>query len=154
VSPAHLDDAAQSAALDRVRAVFAHRSLSSLLGFEVLEVAPGKVTLAMPITPDVLQHTGVVHAGATTALVDSACGSAAATLMPEGKAVVSIEFKVNLLAPARGRRLVAEGRVVKPGRTIFVCTGDVWAEDETGARRAVALMQATMTAVEAPAGGA
>jgi acyl-coenzyme A thioesterase PaaI-like protein len=67
--------------------------------------------------------------------------------MPEGKAVVSIEFKVNLLAPARGRRLVAEGRVVKPGRTIFVCTGDVWAEDETGARRAVALMQATMTAV-------
>jgi uncharacterized protein (TIGR00369 family) len=96
-------------------------------GVELLRVAPGEVDLRLPFREDLTQQHGFFHAGVITTVVDSACGWAALTLMPEGAGVLSIEFKVNLLAPARGEAIVAKGRVVKAGRTITVVQGDVLA---------------------------
>ena len=96
-----------------------------------------------------MQHTGVIHAGVVTSIVDSACGAAAATLMPHGHEAVSVEFKINLVAPASGEYLRAIGRVVRAGRTLTVCSGEVFAV--TGdTERIVAVMQATMMAVTSP----
>lgn len=88
-----------------------------------------------------------MHAGILTAIVDSACGYAALTLMPPGGGVLTIEFKVNLLNPAAGERFIARGQVVKPGRSIMVCSGEVIAERVDGSQQTVALMQATMMVV-------
>jgi uncharacterized protein (TIGR00369 family) len=99
-----------------------------------------------------------VHAGAITAVADSACGYAAASLMPADRDVLTVEFKVNLLSPARGDRFRATGEVVRAGRTLTVCSAEVvaWADNGTGEPEAslvrVALMQATMMAVTAPRG--
>ena len=96
-----------------------------------------------------MQHTGVIHAGVVTSIVDAACGAAAATLMPPGHDAVSVEFKINLVAPASGDYLRAIGRVVRAGRTLTVCSGEVFAV--TGdTERIVAVMQATMMAVTSP----
>jgi uncharacterized protein (TIGR00369 family) len=101
----------------------------------------------LPFREDLTQQHGFVHAGIITAIVDSACGYAALSLMPPGVGVLTIEFKVNLLNPAAGIRFVARGQVVKPGRTIMVCTGEVVAERADGTQQTVALMQATMMVV-------
>jgi uncharacterized protein (TIGR00369 family) len=110
-------------------------------------VEPGRTEIALPYRQDLTQQHGFIHAGIVTAIADSACGYAALSLMPPGVGVLTIEFKVNLLNPATGARLVARGQVVKPGRALMVCTGDVTAEQEDGATRPVALMQATMMVV-------
>ena len=100
----------------------------------------------MPVAPQFCQQHGFVHAGIVTTLADTACGYAAFSLMPAKAGVLTTEFKVNLLAPAAGDRLVAIGRVVKPGRTLTVTQGEVHAE--SGAeRRLVAIMTATLMAV-------
>jgi uncharacterized protein (TIGR00369 family) len=130
----------------RIREGFARQRFMSLLGATMGHVALGEAEITLPISDDLTQHTGVVHAGAITSIVDSACGAAAATYLSEGQAVVSVEFKVNLLAPATGDSLRAIGRVVRAGRTITVCTGEVWAVTGTQSRM-VAVMQATMMAV-------
>ena len=130
----------------KVRGIIARQPFMALLGATVTRVAPGEVEIRMPWRPDLTQHTGALHAGAVTAIVDSACGAAAATMMPDGKEVVSVEFKINLLAPAVGDYLRTVGRVVRSGRTLTVCSGEVWVinGDES---RIVAVMQATMMAV-------
>ncbi|MCA9956490.1 MAG: PaaI family thioesterase, partial [Anaerolineales bacterium] len=87
---------------------------------------------------------GFVHAGATTAVVDSACGYATLSLLPPGSEVLTTEFKVNLLSPAQGVKLIAIGRVIKPGRTLTVCLGELFAVDEVGAQTLCALMTATI----------
>ena len=110
------------------------------LGAEVALVAPGRVDISLRARPELSQQAGLVHAGAITAIADSACGYAALTLMPKGSDVVSVEFKVNLLAPARGERFVARGEVVRAGKTLTVCRADVFADDGT----VVATMLATM----------
>ena len=127
----------------RVAESFARQEFMATLGAELVSVAPGEVTIALPCRPALAQQQGSMHAGAVTAIVDSACGYAALSLMPPGADVVSVEFKVNLLAPARGDRLVATGRVMRAGRTLTVCTGDVRAGESV-----VAIMQATMMRVE------
>ncbi|GJM18441.1 MAG: thioesterase [Phycisphaeraceae bacterium] len=127
----------------RVRASFAKQTALTSIGAELAAIEPGEVRISLPRSERVLQQHGFVHAGIITAIVDSACGYAALTLMPEGTGVLSVEFKVNLLAPARGETFVAIGRVVRPGRTITICTGTVEADDG-GRVREVALMQATM----------
>ncbi|MBK7893737.1 MAG: PaaI family thioesterase [Anaerolineaceae bacterium] len=91
----------------------------------------------MPVTPDLLQQHGFVHAGATTAVVDSACGYATLSLLPPGSEVVTVEFKMNLLAPALGVKMIAHGWVVRPGRTLTVCQGELFGEDESGSAQAV-----------------
>ena len=118
----------------------------TLLGATMVRVESGEVEITLAITDELTQHTGVVHAGVMTAIADSACGFAAATRMADGQEPVSVEFKVNLLAPAAGESLRAVGRVVRAGRTITVCTGEVWAVRGTQTQL-VALMQATMMAV-------
>ena len=131
----------------RVRASFDRQRAMALLGAQMTAVDPGRVEIALPFRDELTQQHGFVHAGIITAIADSACGYAALSLMPPGVGVLTIEFKMNLLNPAAGARVVARGRVVKPGRTIMVCTGEVAAEHEDGTDRPVAIMQATMMVV-------
>lgn len=131
----------------RVRTSFGRQQAMALLGAEMTEVKPGKTEIVLPFREELTQQHGFVHAGMITAIVDSACGYAALSLMPPEVGVLTIEFKVNLLNPAAGQRFVARGKVVKPGRTIMVCTGEVVAEHSDGTQQTVALMQATMMVV-------
>jgi uncharacterized protein (TIGR00369 family) len=105
-------------------------------------VAAGRVAITLPIESRLSQQDGFLHAGVVVAALDSACGYAALTLMPDDSEVLTVELKANLLAPASGDRLVAEGEVVRAGRTLTVCRGDAFAE---GVQRVhVATMLATM----------
>jgi len=131
----------------RVRASFARQAFMATLGASLVSIRPGEVVLELPHREDLTQQHGSLHAGVLASVADSACGYAAFTLMPEGRAVVSVEFKANLLAPARGERFRATARVVRAGRTLTVCTAEVVAiegEKET----LVAVMQATMIGLE------
>ena len=113
------------------------------LGAALADVAAGRVTISLPIEPRLSQQDGFLHAGVVVAAIDSACGYAALTLMPADAEVLTVELKVNLLAPAGGQRLVAEGAVVRAGRTLTVCRGDGYAEQ--GSERVhVATLLATM----------
>ena len=116
------------------------------LGATLTRVEPGIVEIRLPFRPDLTQQHGFIHAAAVAAIADSACGYAAFTLMPAGTGVLSIEYKINLLAPAEGEALVARARVIRPGRTITVCWADV-AASAAGAERAVATMVATMMTI-------
>lgn len=135
----------------RVRESFARQRAMATLGASVARVAPGEVDIELPFRVELTQQHGFLHGGVMTAVVDSACGYAALTLMPAGMAVLTVEFKVNLLAPGRGDAFLARGRVVKPGRTLMICTGELLARAD-GRERSVALMQATMMVVGDQAG--
>jgi uncharacterized protein (TIGR00369 family) len=111
-----------------VRASFARQAMMATLGARIVHLAPGEVDLAAPFAPQFGQQNGFWHAGAVAGLADSANGYAAFSLAPPGSDVLAVEFKINLLAPARGARFVACGRVVRPGRTLAVCHADVFAE--------------------------
>jgi uncharacterized protein (TIGR00369 family) len=113
------------------------------IGAELAAVGSGRVVISLPIEPRLSQQHGFLHAGVVVAALDSACGYAALTLMPDGSDVLSVEFKVNLLAPASGERLVAEGEVLRAGRTLTVCNGNAYAEQRRQ-RVHVATMLATM----------
>ncbi|MFT3839062.1 MAG: PaaI family thioesterase [Myxococcaceae bacterium] len=130
----------------RVRASFAKQQVMALLQARLARVAAGEVDVELPVRPEVTQQHGFVHAGVVTTIVDSACGYAALSLMPVGAAVLSVEFKTNLLAPAKGERLIARARVLKPGRNITVCAGDVFAV-AGGKETLAATMLATMMVV-------
>ena len=142
----------------RIRESIGRQTLLSTLGVTIAGIWPGRVELDLPYRADLCQQNGFVHAGAITAVADSACGYAAASLMPADRDVLTVEFKVNLLSPARGDRFRATGEVVRAGRTLTVCSAEVvaWADNGTGEPEAslvrVALMQATMMAVTAPRG--
>ena len=97
------------------------------LGISIARIAPGEVDLAMGYAPEFTQQNGFVHAGIITAGLDNACGIAAFTLMPASTGILTVEFKTNLLAPARGERFAFRATVVKPGRTLTVCEGRAYA---------------------------
>lgn len=133
----------------RVRRSFARQTLMATIGATLTQVSPGDVQIEMPFRSDLSQQHGYTHAGIVTAIVDSACGYAALSLTPAGTEVLTVEYKVNFLAPARGARLVAQGRVRRSGRTISVCSGDVVAVD--GAHTTlIATMLTTMIARREP----
>ena len=132
---------------ERVRTSFARQEFMATLGARLGRVEPGEVDIELPVRDALTQQHGFVHAGALASVLDSAAGYAAFTLMPEGAAVLSIEFKINLLEPARGASIVARGRVVRAGRTISVCRADAIARDE-GRETLVATLQGTMMCVE------
>lgn len=111
----------------RVRESFARQSHMTTLGVTIERVAPGEVDLALPFDPRFCQQNGFLHAGAIASLADSASGYAARTLAPPDTDVLAVEFKINLLAPARGERFLARGRVLRAGRTLTVCHVDVYA---------------------------
>jgi len=116
------------------------------LGARLVSVAPGEVVLELPYQEPLTQQHGFLHAGAVASIADSAAGYAALSLMPADAGVLSVEFKVNLMAPAAGERFRATGRVVRAGRTVTVCTAEVEALSVDTAKT-VALMQATMMTV-------
>jgi uncharacterized protein (TIGR00369 family) len=127
----------------RVRESFARQAWMATLGARLARVAAGEVDIELPVRPELTQQHGSVHAGALASVLDSAAGYAALSLMPAGAGVVSVEFKLNLLEPARGDRILAEGRVLRAGRTLFTCTAEAWAM-AGGERTRVALLQGTM----------
>ena len=129
-----------------VRSSLDRQSFMTLLGATATLVESGHVQIEVPYRADLCQQNGFLHAGVVTSVADSACGYAALTLMPAGSDVLSVEFKVNLLAPARGDRVVADARVVRSGRTLTVCKAEVHAVEAGRPDVTVALMQATMIA--------
>jgi len=131
---------------ERVRESFARQRIMATLGATLVRVAPGQVEIAIPHREDFAQQHGFLHAGVIATVLDSACGYAAFTLMPSGAAVLSIEFKIHLLAPSAGERLVARGRVVRAGRTITVCAADAYSIRGTKEKH-VATMTGTMMTV-------
>ena len=129
---------------DEVQRSFASQPMMNLIGARLSHVAPGVVEITVPYRADLAQQHGYLHAGVVTSIADTACGYAAYSLMPAGSEVLSVEFKVNLLRPARGEKFVARAEVIKPGRTLTVVRADVFGIEGNGAREFVATMQATM----------
>ncbi|MFL6468451.1 MAG: PaaI family thioesterase [Pyrinomonadaceae bacterium] len=116
----------------RVRESFESQSVMRLIGARLDLVEPGKVEIELNARTDLTQQNGYVHAGIVTTILDSACGYAAYTLMPVNSGVLSVEFKVNLLAPAKGERIRAFAEVKRSGRTLTVCNADAFAIDRDG----------------------
>jgi uncharacterized protein (TIGR00369 family) len=127
----------------RVRASFHRQKFMDVIGAVLTRVAPGDVEIELPFREDLTQQHGYTHGGIVTAIADSACGYAALSLTPAGTEVLTVEYKVNFLAPAHGSRLVARGRVLRPGRTVSVCAGEVVVVD-AHLEVPVATMLATM----------
>lgn len=127
----------------RVRQSFARQQAMHTLGAQIVRIAPGHVDLGMAFDERLTQQHGFLHAGVLATLMDSACGYAAFSLMPAEAGVLSVEFKINLLAPAKGERFIARATVKRPGRTITVVTADAFALQD-GDERLIATMQATM----------
>ncbi|MEZ5870989.1 MAG: PaaI family thioesterase [Nitratireductor sp.] len=130
-----------------VRLSFGRQSFMKTLGADLAEVGKGRVRICFGKGAGLLQQHGYLHAGVSTAIVDSACGYAALSLAPHGSEVLTIEFKTNFLKPASGSNFEAVGEVIKPGKTIMVCEGKVWERD--GSPRLIATMTATMMVLAA-----
>jgi len=128
---------------NEVSANFAQQSIMKLIGASLTLIEPGVIEITLPFRQDLTQQNGYLHAGIVTTIADSACGYAAFTLMPEGSGVLSVEFKVNLLRPAKGENFLARAEVIKAGRTLTVVRADVFALTEDK-RTLVATMQGTM----------
>jgi uncharacterized protein (TIGR00369 family) len=133
----------------RVRRSFARQAYMETLGAELVRVAEGEVDIALPFSERLVQQDGFLHAGVVAGATDSACGYAALTRMDADAEVLTVEFKLNLLAPAAGERLIARGRVIRSGRSLSVCRGDAFSVDE-GREKHVATMTATLIAVTRP----
>ncbi len=130
----------------RVRDSFAKQHVMRTIGAALDDVVPGSVTVRLPFRADLTQQHGFLHAGIVTTVLDSACGYAALSLMSADRDVLSVEFKINLLAPAAGSLFLARGRVLRSGRTLTVCAADLVAIGDDG-ERLVATMLGTMMAV-------
>jgi len=128
---------------ERVRASFARQGAMRTLGAMLEAVEPGYCAISLVPRPEIAQQHGYVHAGVIATIVDSAGGYAGYTLFPRGASVLTVEYKLNLLAPATGERVVAEGLVVKSGRSLVITRGEVHA-DQGGTRTLVAVMQQTL----------
>ena len=130
----------------RLDAVYDSQQMLKTMGARISSVAHGEVQFEMDFNPDFTQQHGFMQAGAIATLVDNACGYAAYTMVPPGASILTVEFKINYVAPAKGKKFIATGKVVKPGRTLLVCTGEAVAL-ENGEAKLVAVMQATMMAL-------
>lgn len=130
----------------KVRASFERQSMMHTLGAKLVDLASGKAVIAAPILPGSRQQQDAGHAALTFAIGDSAAGYAALTMFGPDDEIMTVEMKINLLRPAVGDQLIAEGRVVKPGRRVTVVAADVFAEAD-GVRKQIALMQGTMIPV-------
>ena len=131
---------------EEVSASFAKLALMHTIGARLVRVSPGEVEIELPFRDDLTQQHGFMAAAVVTAILDVACGYAAMSLMPPGATVLTVEFKVNLLSPARGECFIARGRIVRSGRKISVCAGDVLAVSGTK-EKPVATMLATMMTI-------
>lgn len=129
----------------RVRDSFANQQVMATIGASLATVEPGIVEIDLPWRADLTQQDGYIHAGIVTTVLDSACGYAAFSLMPSDASVLSVEFKVNLLAPASGDRLRARAEVKRSGRTLTVCSADAFVDEKL-----CATMLATMISLTKP----
>jgi uncharacterized protein (TIGR00369 family) len=129
-----------------IRDSFAAQQLMATIGARLGRVAAGEIEIRVPFRSELTQQHGFLHAGVVTSALDSACGYAAFSLMPEGAGVLTLEFKANFLAPARGEELIARGRVVRAGRTITVCQAEASMVTK-GVEKSVATMLATIITV-------
>ena len=131
---------------ERVQSSFHRQQCMATLGIQLVTVKPGFVELLMPHAEPYTQQHGFIHAGIVSTAMDSACGYAAFSLMPEDAAVLTVEYKINLLAPAQGDEFVFRGEVVKPGRTLTLCDGRAYARigDDM---KLIATMSGTLMAV-------
>jgi uncharacterized protein (TIGR00369 family) len=127
----------------RVADSFARQGAMAHLGAELVSVAPGAVEIRLPFRPEVAQQHGFFHGGVVATIGDSAGGYAGYSLMPAGSSVLTVEYKINMVAPAKGEALVARGKVVKAGRTLTVCTVEVFAQDQ-GRETLCSVMQQTL----------
>jgi uncharacterized protein (TIGR00369 family) len=130
----------------RVRSSFGKQGVMKTLGASLIKLVPGEAVIEFPYDSSWTQQNGYIHAGVITTVVDSACGYAAYTLMPADSNVLTIEYKVNFMSPAQGETFKGVGKVLKAGRTITVCTGEVIAV-AGDTEKVVATMQATMMTV-------
>jgi uncharacterized protein (TIGR00369 family) len=139
----------------RVRESFGRQGHMATLGVSIAFIAPGEVHLALPFDERFCQQNGFMHAGAIASVADSANGYAASTLAPPGTDVLAVEFKINLLAPARGDGFIARARVLRPGRTLTVCQADVFTTGTTeGTHIATMLSTIIVRPAERTGGGA
>ena len=129
---------------EEIKRSFASQSVMTLIGASLSLVEPGIVEVTLPYRSDLTQQDGYLHAGIVTTIVDSAAGYAAYSLMPPGSEVLSVEFKVNLLRPARGETFLARAEVIKPGRTLTVARGDVFGMANSQQKELLATMLATI----------
>jgi uncharacterized protein (TIGR00369 family) len=129
----------------RVRVSFGEQRAMASIGASVSRVEPGAVDVVLPFRDDLTQQDGFIHAGIIAAIADSACGYAAYSLMPASARVLSIEFKVNLLAPAVGERMIARARVLRAGKTITVCRADVAAVIDRNEKLVATILGTMMT---------
>lgn len=127
----------------RIRDSFGRQGMLVTLGARLATITPGFAEIRLPYRADLTQQHGFVHGGAVATVLDSACGYAAFSLMPSDAGILTVEFKVNFLAPAQGDELVAQGKVIKPGRTITVCWGEAYTKTG-GETKLVATMVATL----------
>lgn len=128
-----------------VRGSFAQQKVMTLIGAEMGALSPGNCEIRLPFRDDLTQQNGYFHAGVTSTIVDSAGGYAGLTLMPAGADVLTVEFKLNLLAPADGEFLVAEGQVLKSGRNLVITRGEVYAIKNGKATHCATMQQTLMT---------
>jgi uncharacterized protein (TIGR00369 family) len=133
--------------VERIRTSFAKQGLMTTLGAKLGKIEAGTVEIVLPPAPSISRQHGFIHAGALSAIADTAAGYAALSLMPRGRGVLTTEFKINLIAPAVGDRMIARARVVKAGRTLTLTQTDVFAESG-GQEKLIALLTATMMAIE------
>ena len=128
----------------RVRDSFARQRAMALIGAQMTFVGPGRVDIELPVRDDLGQQHGFVHGGIVGMIADSAGGYAAFTLMPTDASVLTVEYKLNMLAPAQGEMLIARGEVLKPGRSVSVVRADVWARAGDRETRVAAMQQTLM----------
>jgi uncharacterized protein (TIGR00369 family) len=130
-----------------IRESFGRQKIMETMGASLTHISPGKVEIELPFNNKLTQQHGFLHAGVIATVIDSACGYAALSLMPPESAVLSVEYKVNLLSPAAGEKLIAIGTVEKPGKTLIVCRGEAYSiNGET--KKQVAAFQGTMMVVQ------
>lgn len=132
----------------KVRTTFARQGMMRELSAEISALAPGSCEITAPFPDGMRQHHGYAHAAVSFALGDTSAGFAALTLMDEADEVLTVEMKINLLAPAAGARLIGRGRVIRPGRRLTIVAAEVWAETD-GKETQVAQLQGTMIPVRA-----
>ena len=136
--------------VSRVRASFGRQRAMALIGASLTLVEPGHVEIELPYREDLTQQKGYVHGGIVGMIADSACGYAAYTLMPATSSLVTVEYKINLLSPAVGERLIARGEVIKPGRTLSVARAEVFARQGARMVQVAAMQQTLMTLPDTP----
>ena len=131
-----------------IKESFAKQTIMALIGAELSRIEPGLIEITLPYRPDLAQQHGYLHAGIVATIADSACGYAAYSLMPPNSEVLSVEFKVNLLRPAKGESFAAVAEVVKAGKTLTVVRADVFGVDHENQRELIATMLGTMICLQ------